>query len=80
VDEIARHAITAHVKWAIFTSVALLLLAVWRGAGTVHTSRPSTLFLLVLLVAGLAIYMTGYRGVQNVFEHGVGVEFNSAKK
>jgi hypothetical protein len=38
------------------------------------------LFLLVLLVAGLAIYMTGYRGVQNVFEHGVGVEFNSAKK
>ena len=80
VDDAARLAITSHVKWAIFTSVALLLLAVWRGAGTAPGSRPSTLFLVILLAASMAIYMTGYRGVQNVFAHGIGVELSAPKK
>jgi uncharacterized membrane protein len=80
VDELARHAITSHVKWAVFTSVALLLLAVWRGAGTAPASRPSTPFLVILLVASLAIYETGYRGIQNVFEYGLGVNSVQQKK
>ncbi len=29
----ARAAVALHVKWAIFTTAALALLAVWRGAG-----------------------------------------------
>jgi uncharacterized membrane protein len=62
------------VKWALFTTVALLLLAVWRGAGSAQNSRPSWLFILLLLAATGALIETGYRGGQNVYRFGVGVE------
>ena len=70
----AKEAVSIHVKWALFTSVALLLLAVWRGAGNAQNSRPSWLFLLVLLAATAALIETGYRGGQNVYRFGVGVD------
>jgi uncharacterized membrane protein len=70
----AKEAVSIHVKWALFTSVALLLLAVWRGAGSAQNSRPSWLFLLVLFAATAALIETGYRGGQNVYRFGVGVE------
>jgi len=70
----AKEAVSIHVKWALFTTVALLLLAVWRGAGSAQNSRPSWLFLLVLFAATAALIETGYRGGQNVYRFGVGVE------
>jgi uncharacterized membrane protein len=70
----ARHAISLHLRWAIFTTLALVLLAVWRGAGTAQGSRPSWLFIFVLLAATAALVVTGYRGGQNVYRFGVGVE------
>jgi uncharacterized membrane protein len=69
----AHQAISLHVKWAIFTTLALVLLAVWRGAGSAQASRPSWLFLLVLWAATAALVVTGYRGGQNVYRYGVGV-------
>ena len=71
----AAHAsISAHVKWALFTSLALVLLAVWRGAGTDQRSRPSWLFIIILSAAACALIMTGYRGGQNVYRFGIGVD------
>jgi uncharacterized membrane protein len=72
-DPSAHQAIVLHAKWAVFTSVAVLLLAVWRGAGSDQRSRPSWLFVAVLLLATGAMIVTGYRGGQNVYRHGVGV-------
>ena len=69
----ARSAVALHVKWAIFTAAALILLAVWRGAGTDPKSRPSGLFLLLLWTATAALLATGYRGGENVYRFGVGV-------
>ncbi len=69
-----RLAISVHMKWAMFTSLALLLLAVWRGAGTAPQSRPSWLFLVVLWAASAALVATGYHGGENVYRFGVGVE------
>ena len=69
----ARQAISLHVKWAIFTTLALVLLAVWRGAGVAQESRPSWVFIVVLVAATAALVMTGYRGGQNVYQYGVGV-------
>jgi uncharacterized membrane protein len=74
VSAAARQAISTHAKWAIFTTLAFVLLAVWRGAGTEQRSRPSWIFLLVLLAATSALLVTGYRGGQNVYRFGVGVE------
>jgi uncharacterized membrane protein len=69
----ARQSIFLHVKWAIFTTLALVLLAVWRGAGAAQESRPSWVFIVVLVAATAALVMTGYRGGQNVYEYGIGV-------
>ncbi len=74
VGDAARQAISLHLKWAIFTTLVLVLCAVWRGAGTAQRSRPSGPFLFVLLAASAALVMTGYRGAQNVYEFGVGVK------
>lgn len=69
----ARLAISLHVKWAIFATIGLLLLAAWRGAGTAQDSRPSRFFLGVLWAVTAALIVTGYRGGQNVYRYGVGV-------
>lgn len=69
----AHQAISLHVRWAIFTSLALLLLAVWRGGGSAQESRPSWLFIVVLLGVTTALMVTGYHGSQNVYRYGVGV-------
>jgi uncharacterized membrane protein len=74
VDPEARAAVALHVKWAIFTSMALLLLAIWRGAGNAQDARPSRRFLAVLWLVSVALIVTGYRGGQNVYRYGVGVE------
>jgi len=70
----ARQAVFLHVKWAIFTTLALVLLAVWRGAGSAQESRPSWIFMVLLLAATAALIVTGYRGGENVYRYGVGVQ------
>jgi len=77
VSAAAHEAISLHVKWAMFTTLTLVLLAVWRGAGTAQESRPSWLFILVLVAATAALVTTGYRGGQNVYRYGVGVKQDS---
>jgi uncharacterized membrane protein len=69
----ARAAVGLHVKWAIFTTAALALIAVWRGAGVDPKSRPSGLFLSILWAVTAALLVTAYRGGQNVYRYGVGV-------
>jgi uncharacterized membrane protein len=74
VSAAARESISTHAKWAIFTTLALVLLAVWRGAGTDSRSRPTWVFIVVLVAASAALILAGYRGGQNVYRFGVGVD------
>jgi uncharacterized membrane protein len=74
VDAATHQAISLHMKWAMFSTLVLVLLAVWRGAGTAQGSRPSWVFIIVLLAAAAALVVTGYRGGENVYEFGVGVK------
>lgn len=69
----SRAAVGLHVKWALFTSCALLLIAVWRGAGARWDARPTGMFLVMLWIVTAALVMTGYRGGENVYRYGVGV-------
>jgi uncharacterized membrane protein len=79
VDAATHQAISLHMKWAMFTTLALLLVAVWRGAGTAQRSRPSWVFIIVLLAVTAALVVTGYHGGQNVYRFGVGVERSAAR-
>jgi uncharacterized membrane protein len=74
----ARRSISLHAAWALFTTLSLLLLAVWRGAGNALASRPSWLLVIVLLASTGALVFTGYRGGQNVYRYGVGVSTRPA--
>jgi uncharacterized membrane protein len=75
----ARQAISLHMKWAIFTTLAVVLVAVWRGAGNAQDSRPSWIFVIVLCAASAALVVTGYRGGENVYRYGVGVKENAVR-
>lgn len=72
----ARLAISLHLKWAFVATLLLVLLSVWRGAGTAPDSRPSWIFLVVLAAAAASLVVTGYRGGQNVYRYGVGVQLS----
>jgi uncharacterized membrane protein len=74
----AHQAISLHLRWAISTTLALILLAVWRGAGSAQGARPSWIFVVVLLAATGALIATGYRGGENVYRYGVGVQAQAA--
>ncbi len=69
----AHVAVALHAKWAMFSVCALLVLAVWRGAGAPFDARPSWPFVVVLLLATAALIVTGYLGGENVYRYGVGV-------
>jgi uncharacterized membrane protein len=77
VDAAARVAIGRHVKAAVVATLLVTLSAVWRGAGTAPASRPSNVFLVLLWAATLSIAVTGYRGGQNVFVHGIGLRLDA---
>ena len=73
VDPAARLALSRHVKAAVVATLLTTLAAVWRGVGTAPASRPTWVFLVMLWAATLASVVTGYRGGQNVYLHGIGV-------
>jgi uncharacterized membrane protein len=73
VGEAAHRAISVHLKWAVASTLVLVLLSVWRGAGVAPDSRPSWFFMVLLLVASAALLVTGYHGGQNVYRYGIGV-------
>lgn len=79
VSAAAHRAISSHMKWALFSSLALMLLAVWRGAGVAPSSRPSWWFILLLTVSSAALVVTGFKGGENVYRYAVGVERSDAR-
>jgi uncharacterized membrane protein len=65
--------IKAHLSWAIASGLVVLGLAIFRAAGISASSRPKTLFLILLGVASVALVITGFYGGQNVYRFGIGV-------
>lgn len=72
-DVPTRAAVSRHVLWAFFTSLGVLLLAVWRTAGHVPEEPPSDFMLMVAAAVALAVAVTGWLGGENVFRFGIGV-------
>jgi uncharacterized membrane protein len=73
-DAPSHIAMTNHRNWALLTSCLFIVLALWaffkqRGARTVHPLFVATM----LLGAGL-LAVTGYKGGEVVFRHGLGVQ------
>lgn len=72
-DDLAHANALVHRNWAVASAVLFTGLGIWlaiRGAG----AAPSGLLAALALIASAAIGVTGYKGGQNVYEHGLGVQ------
>ncbi len=72
-DASSHIAMTNHRNWALLTASVFIALAVWaffkqRGARSVHP-----LFVAAMLLGASLLAMTGYKGGEVVFRHGLGV-------
>lgn len=72
-DGPSHEAMTLHRNWALGTAAFFALLTLWslwrhRGAKRVHP-----LFLLLLMIGGGLVGLTGYLGAEVVYRHGIGV-------
>ena len=72
-DALSHAAMTDHRNWALVTATTFMLLALWslwkhRGAKTV-----SPVFVGVLLLAAGLLAVTGFKGGEVVYRHGMGV-------
>ena len=66
-------AMTNHRNWALFTASAFFLLALWALWKQRDTKTVSPVFAgLMVLAAGL-LAVTGYKGGEVVYRHGLGV-------
>lgn len=72
-DGQSHAAMTDHRNWALITAVTFIILALWaawkqRGAKTV-----SAFFVIAILLASGLLAVTGFKGGEVVYRHGIGV-------
>lgn len=72
-DNPSHLAMISHRNWALATSSLFILLTLWAVRSFRHSKRPSTLFLAIILTASVALSITGYKGGELVYRHGLGV-------
>lgn len=72
-DVLSHAAMTDHRNWALVTAAIFILLALWvfwkqRGVKTV-----SLVFVIAILIGAGLLAVTGYKGGEVVYRHGMGV-------
>lgn len=72
-DTPSHVAMTDHRNWAWATLALFMILSVYSLWRTRHQSRPGIVFLGILLLAGLMLGSTAWRGAEVVYRHGIGV-------
>lgn len=72
-DTPSHAAMTDHRNWALPTAAAFLALALWSLWEWRKRGRTSLVFLVSLVVAAGALAVTGFKGGEVVYRHGLGV-------
>jgi len=63
-----------HRNWALATAVIWWLIAIWEGWQAWQLKPPSKLVLAVMLAAVVLLGVTGWKGGELVYRHGIGVQ------
>ena len=72
-DAPSHQAMTEHRNWALVTAALFIALAIWSWL-RVRSHKPSSTVLLVgLLVGGVLLAATAWRGGEAVYRYGLGV-------
>ncbi len=72
-DTASHSAMTDHRNWALPTATAFLALALWSLWEFRKRDRPGLIFITILIVASAALGVTGFKGGEAVYRHGLGV-------
>lgn len=72
-DGPSHAAMTDHRNWALFTAATFILLALWSGWKQREAITVSPVFVVAILSASVLLAITGYKGAEAVYRHGIGV-------
>lgn len=72
-DAASHAAMTDHKNWALTTSAVFLVLALWSLYQHRKKTHVTIVFLIALLAAAGLLAVTGYKGGEVVYRHGIGV-------
>ncbi|MBA1147120.1 DUF2231 domain-containing protein [Ectothiorhodospiraceae bacterium WFHF3C12] len=72
-DDAAHAAMTGHRNWALVTAAIFAVLIVWEAMRARSGLKASGRVGAALLIAALLLVVTGYKGGEVVYRHGVGV-------
>ncbi len=72
-DAPSHVAMTDHRDWALVTLGLFIILAGWSLWSERQQRLPSKLFLVALLIGGVLLASTAWRGAENVYRYGLGV-------
>lgn len=73
VSEEVHHHIHNHRNWALGTAALFTLLALWSLVSWKRHIREGWFFILLTFVGAGALAMTGYKGGELVYHHGVSI-------
>lgn len=67
-----------HRKWALSTAALFVMLAAWSLSASLRgkadfSKAKNFVFVSLMVVAGLMLSITGYKGAELVYRHGLGV-------
>lgn len=72
-DAPSHAAMTDHRNWALVTLGVFIILVGWSLWSERQERLPSKLFLTGLLIGGVLLASTAWRGAENVYRYGLGV-------
>lgn len=72
-DQPSHTAMIEHQYWALATAALFWSLALWSTWGQRRGRRPSASFLSALVLATALLIITGFKGGELVYRHGLGV-------
>lgn len=76
---LAEHkAMSSHRNWALATAALFMVLGLWSLLANLFSNgkfqgRRPRLFVILMLIAGSLLAITGYKGGELVYRHGIGV-------
>lgn len=72
-DTPSHLAMTDHRNWALPTFLVYVVVGIWSLKMFKSGVKPNPAFLVMLVIAGLLLASTGWRGGELVYRHGLGV-------
>jgi uncharacterized membrane protein len=72
-DALSHVAMTDHRNWALATLIVFVILSVYSLWCIKRRSPPGLIFLGTLMLGGLMLVSTAWRGAEVVYQHGIGV-------